>query len=135
MRVFECQRNPDPFFGLATDIEQRTTMSQIPTKLIYVVTIAIAALAFMGVFTLCLSLFLHTYADPAILTALISLTSGLVGSLVTLLSNPRTHPPGDTTATTTTTTTTPIVPPGQPAEVVVVNPESNPAHVQEVKTP
>lgn len=78
-------------------------MSSIPPRIIFLVVIAIALLAFMGVGTLCLSLFLHTYADPAILTALISLTSGLVGSLVTMLSSPRTHPPDTVTKETTTT--------------------------------
>jgi uncharacterized membrane protein YfbV (UPF0208 family) len=81
-------------------------VSSIPPRLIFLVVIAIAILAFMGVGTLCASLFLHTYADPAILTALISLTSGLVGSLVTILANPRTHPPDAATQETITTTTT-----------------------------
>jgi hypothetical protein len=111
-------------------------VSQIPIQLIYLVTVAIATLATMGVGTLCASLFLHTYADPAILTALISLTSGLVGSLVTILSNPRTHPPGDTTTTTTATTTSPQTPiVNVPPEVIVANPPEHPANVTEVKTP
>lgn len=45
----------------------------------------------MGVTSICLSLFLHVYADAAILTALITLTSGLIGSLTSLLVNTRTQ--------------------------------------------
>ncbi len=84
-------------------------MNQIPTRVIYIVVIAIAALALIGVGSLSCSLFIKSYADPSILAALISITSGLVGSLVTLLSSPRAPSPGSTT--TTTTNTPPTKPP------------------------
>lgn len=77
-------------------------MKQIPTSVIYIVIIAIATLALIGVSCLSASLFVKSYADPSILSALISITSGLVGSLVTLLSSPRIAPPGSQTVTTTT---------------------------------
>lgn len=67
-------------------------MNQTPSKVIYLVIIAIATLAFIGVGALCASLFLHVYAEPSILTALITTTASLTGSLVTLLANTRTQP-------------------------------------------
>lgn len=71
------------------------------TKLVDLIVIsAISLLAMIGVISLSVSLFYKTYADPAILTALISITSGLVGSLTTILVNRRTPaqpPPGNGT--------------------------------------
>lgn len=104
-------------------------MGQTNPKVILIVVVAIALLAFIGVGSIALSLFLHTYADPSILTALIAITSGLVGSLTTILSSPRGMPPsGDTTTTTNTTTTTKPTPaaPAAPAEVKVVNTTEDP---------
>lgn len=86
-------------------------MNQTPTRVIYIVVITIAALALIGVAALSASLFIKSYADPSILSALISITSGLVGSLVTLLSSPRTATPGSTTTTTTTSTPPASTPP------------------------
>lgn len=108
-------------------------MSQIPTRLIYLVVITIGVLAIMGLGSLCAALFWHVYADPAIMTAIITLTSGLTGSLVTILSNPRTHPPGDSTTTTTTTATSAPPTPSEPIPVTIENPASDPANVTEVQ--
>lgn len=64
-------------------------MNQTPIQIIMIVIVSEAILAGAGVISLCLSLFYKTYADPAILTALIAITSGLVGSLSTILTNTR----------------------------------------------
>ena len=60
-------------------------------KLIFTIVIAIAAMAFVGVLSLCLSLFVHVYADQNITTAVLTLTSTLVGTLAALLTNTRTQ--------------------------------------------
>lgn len=91
-------------------------MNQTPAKLIFIIVCAIAILAFAGVATLCMSFFMHSYADPAILTAIITITSNLTGSLMTLLVSPRSQPPA--TSQTTTTTTTPATPPVPTAEAI-----------------
>lgn len=115
-------------------------MNQTPPSVIWIVVISIAVLAFIGISSLCASLFLHTYADPAILTAIISTTSLLVGALVALLSNPRSPVMSTTTTTasdgTATTSTAPAVTPVSiapttplstaPAPVVVTNAPENP---------
>lgn len=62
---------------------------QTPIRVIYIIVLTEAALALIGVSALAFSLFYKTYADPSILTALIALTSGLVGSLGTILTNTR----------------------------------------------
>jgi hypothetical protein len=67
-------------------------MNATPPKIIYIVVVSIASLAFIGVSALSASLFIKNYADPAILTALISITSGAVGSLGSLLVSSRTTP-------------------------------------------
>lgn len=81
-------------------------MNQTPPKLIFIIVMAVALLDFGVVGTLCASLFLHTYADPAILTALITTAGLLTGSLVTMLSSTRTQA-ATSSSTQTTTTTTP----------------------------
>jgi hypothetical protein len=121
-------------------------MNQTPPGLINFVVRAIAGLAFIGLGSLCASMFLHTYADPAIMTAIITLTGGLVGSLGTILSSPRSVMTTSTTTTDsdggTTTTTQPIVlapiapvipASTEPTAVVVTNPPSDP--VPTVSTP
>lgn len=65
---------------------------QTPVRVIYIIVLTEAALALIGVSALAFSLFYKTYADPSILTALIALTSGLVGSLGTILTNTRQNP-------------------------------------------
>ncbi len=101
-------------------------------KVIWTIVVAIALLAAMGVGTLCASLFLHTYADASILTAIITITSNLTGALMTLLVSPRSQPPGTSTQTTITTNAKPE--PTEPTPVTVVNTEANPAKVEEVKS-
>jgi hypothetical protein len=114
-------------------------VNQTPPGLIIFVVRAIAALAFVGLGSLCASMFLHTYADPAIMTAIITLTGGLVGSLGTILSSPRSVMTTSTTTTDsdggTTTTTQPIVlapiapvipDSPEPTPVIVKQPENEP---------
>lgn len=112
-------------------------MNQTPPKLIFIVVVAIALLAFIGLASLCGSMFLHTYADPAILTAIITITGGLVGSLGTILSSPRTQPPqSDVTTQSTVTTVSKNANPtasDDPTKVTIVNPPSDPANVTEIK--
>jgi len=62
--------------------------------------ISIAALGIIGVCALSGTLFYKNYADPSVLAAMISITSGAVGSLATLLSNMRQPAPDTTTIST-----------------------------------
>lgn len=87
-------------------------------------------MAFVGVFSLCLTLFFRNYADPAVLTAIISITSGSLGSLGTMLVSTKSQMPGgNTTATITTTTAAP--PPEEPTPVVVTNTVQDPVPTTE----
>jgi uncharacterized integral membrane protein len=111
---------------------------QTPAKILYIIVVAEAILATIGVSALSLSLFIKSWADPAILTAMIAITSGLVGNLAAMLNNTRQTPPtnGSTTTTATTTTTTPPKSaPGQPpTPVVIQQPVEIPVPVVETKT-
>lgn len=101
-------------------------MNSTHPKLIFTIVLAISLLAFIGVTSLCTALFIHSYADPSILTALITITSGLIGSLTALLSNTRSTPPATDTTTTTTATTAAVAPPTDPANVIITNTPDNP---------
>ncbi len=48
--------------------------------------VAICILAFISLSSLCLTLFYKNYADPAILTAIISIASTLVGALAGMIT-------------------------------------------------
>jgi hypothetical protein len=104
---------------------------QTPKQILYIVVITLAGLAFIGVSALSFSLFYKTYADPSILTALIAITSGLIGSLGSILTNTRQMPLATESTTTTTTTTTPDPKPpgGGPTPVTVEQPADNPIPV------
>ncbi len=109
-------------------------MSQTPVKLIFVVVIAIAILALIGFGSLCAALFLHVYADAAIITSIMTMTGALIGYLGGILSNPRQAPPDSTTTQTTTQTTKAVAPVStEPTPVTIVNPPSDPANVTEIK--
>ena len=92
-------------------------------------------IAMTGVMALCLTMFFKNYADPAVLTAIISITSGAMGSLGTMLVSTRSQPTGGTTTATLTTTTEPPPPksPSTPTPVVVTNEPENPVQVEEAK--
>ncbi len=89
-------------------------------------------------------MFMHTYADPAILTAIITVTGGLIGSLGTILSSPRSAMTTTTSTTNeagaTVTTTQPVVlaPIGTvptnaaPTAVEIKQPDNKPVPVTEV---
>lgn len=100
-------------------------MNQTPTKVVYLVICIMGIIALIGVSALCLSMFLKTYVDPAVLTAIISITSGAIGSLGTMLVSTRSQPAGvsDTTISTTMTTTPKSGVPttATPTPVVVTN--------------
>jgi hypothetical protein len=88
--------------------------TQTPKEMIYIIVIAEAVLALIGVSALSLSLFYKTYADPAILTALIAITSGLVGALGSILSNTRQAPLGSFSETTAAQVSSGRNPPAAP---------------------
>ncbi len=104
-------------------------MNSTPAKVVYLVIIAMAILAFIGVSSLCATLFWKNYADPAVLTAIIAITSTAIGSLGTILSNTRSSPPGGGTTTSTVTTTSAPVVPDTPTPVVVTNEKQDPIPV------
>lgn len=64
-------------------------MNQTPVRVIYIVIFTEAVLALIGVTSLCLTLFYKNYADPSVLTAIIAITSALIGSFTSLLTNTR----------------------------------------------
>lgn len=104
-------------------------MNSTPPKVIYLVIIIMGSLAFIGVTSLCLTLFYKNYADPAVLTAIISITSGSIGSLGTMLVSTRSQSAGGQTTATITTTSAPPPPTG-PQEVVVTNEPQNAVPVE-----
>ena len=75
-------------------------MNSTPRPILYIIVVAEAVLAFVGVCALAGTLFYKSYADPAVLSAMIAITSGCVGSLTTLLSNMRQPAPDTTTVST-----------------------------------
>lgn len=111
-------------------------MSQTPLKLIFVVVMAIALMAFMGYASLCLGLFYHIYADASVMTAIITIEGALIGYLGGMLTNTRQAPTNAAVVQTTTQTLTPTAPdPTKPQDVKIVNPPESPANVQEVQNP
>ena len=109
--------------------------SQTPSKLLFIIVVALACVAIIGVLALCLSLFYKNYADPAILTALIAITSGATGNLASMLNNTRQAAPTDS-STTTSTTTSPSTKPktDEPTPVVIQQPATQPVPVKEAPT-
>jgi hypothetical protein len=106
-------------------------MNQTPPKVVYLVISILGVLALIGVSSLSATMFWKNYADPAVLTAIISITSGLVGSLGTVLVSTRTQPTsGDTKTSTTIETSTPA-PSQEPQQVVITNELANPVPVTE----
>jgi hypothetical protein len=86
-----------------------------PKPILFIVVGTIAALSTIGLVALCLTMFYKNYADPSVLSSLIAIEGGLVGSLGTLLSNMRQPPPtngsgGGGTVTATIEATAPTTP-------------------------
>jgi hypothetical protein len=106
-------------------------MTQTPKSVIFIIVIALALVALSGVWALAGTLFYKNYADPAVLSAFISITSGAIGALGTLLANTRQAPP-DTTTTTTTKPNPPPTPPEGPTPVVIEQPPTKPVPTTEV---
>jgi len=92
-------------------------MNQTPVKIIYVVIFSEAILAAFGVLALCLTMFFKNYAEPAVLTAIITITSSLVGSFTTILV--KTGQPPQNTTTVTTPATPDVVVSATPPKVEV----------------
>lgn len=90
---------------------------QKPSPIVLIVVISIAALAFISVSSLCLTLFYKNYADPAVLSALISTSGTLTGSLVTILVNTRRS--GDIPVTVTNPPENPVQVEAAPAPPIV----------------
>ncbi len=91
-------------------------MNATPPKVIYLVISLLGITALVGVVSLCMTLFFRNYADPAVLTAIISITSGSLGSLGTMLVSTRSQPIDGK--------------PPPAAPVLVTNPPENPVPVE-----
>jgi len=96
-------------------------MNSTPKTVIYMVIGILGVIAGVGMLSLCLTLFYKNYADPAVLTAIISITSGAIGSLGTMLVNTRSNPPASNG------------PPGEGVPVVVKNSEQAPVATHEIE--
>ena len=108
-------------------------MNQTSPKIIFLIVIAVASMAFVCIASLCTALFRHVYADPVIITAIITIAGALTGSLVTMLTSTKVPPPGSTTSTSTTTVPTPSPLSGSsssPISVTVENSTSDPVPVE-----
>lgn len=82
-------------------------MNQTPPKIVFLVISILGLLAFVGVCSLSATMFFRSYADPAVLTAMIAITSGLIGSLGTVLVSTKSGLPAGAQMTSTITTTPP----------------------------
>ncbi len=112
--------------------------------MIYIVVVSLAGLAFLGLGSLCATMFWKNYVDPAVLTAIISMTSATVGAIGGILSSPRSAVTSTVTTTDDkgkeTTTTQPVmmapVPTvtSVPTPVVVTNASSDPVPTTETET-
>lgn len=101
-------------------------MNQTNPKLIFMIVAFIGSMALMGVTSLCASLFIHVYADPSIMTAVLTITSGLVGTLGALLTKiggTASQPEGTITQISSVSSATPVAPilPTGPIPVEVKN--------------
>lgn len=92
-------------------------MNSTPRPILYIIVVALAFLSSVGVCALAGTLFYKSYADPAVLSAFIAITSGCIGSLSTLLANMR-QPQADTTT---------VITPASPATPSNINVEPQPA--------
>lgn len=94
-------------------------MNSTPRPVLYIIVVSIAFLATIGLLALCGTLFYKNYADPSVLSSLIAIEGGLVGSLSTLLSNMRQPLPANGS------------PPPPPTPVKIEQPETEPVPVVE----
>lgn len=63
-------------------------LPQPPSKVVYIVVGGQVLLAVVCVTCLCLTLFFRNYSDPVVVTALIGITSVLIGNLGSILGGP-----------------------------------------------
>jgi hypothetical protein len=64
-------------------------IDKIRFTIIRIAIIAVGTLSLLCVASLCLTLFYKNYADPVVLTAIITITGTLTGSLTTIMVLPR----------------------------------------------
>ncbi len=64
-------------------------IDRIRFTIIRIAIVAVGALSLLCVTSLCLTLFYKNYADPVVLTAIITITGTLTGSLTTIMVLPR----------------------------------------------
>ena len=83
-------------------------MSSTPKAIVFIVVTTLGLLSLIGVLSMAVTLFYKTYADPAVLTAFIAITSGAIGSLSSLLVNTR-QPTTNGQPSTTVATSSPAV--------------------------
>lgn len=88
--------------------------AQTPPTLTLLIVRFIGAVALLGSFSLCLSMFVKTWSQDNVTTAVVSLTLGAIGTLSGILANTRSA--STTTDTTMTQTTETVVKP-KPAEL------------------
>ena len=82
-------------------------MSSTPKAIVFIVVTTLGLLSLIGVLSMAVTLFYKTYADPAVLTAFIAITSGAIGSLSSLLVNTR-QPTTNGQPSTTVATSSPV---------------------------
>jgi len=75
-------------------------MNSTPKPILFIIVVTMSVLAIIGVCSLAGTLFYKSYADPAVLSAFISITSGVIGGLTAILVNTRQPSPDATTVTT-----------------------------------
>lgn len=90
-------------------------MSSTPKGVVMIVVGTLACLSVIGVLSMSLTLFYKSYADPAVLTAFIAITSAAIGSLSSLLVNTR-QPQESGTSVSTDQASTVTVEPQPPKE-------------------
>jgi hypothetical protein len=67
-------------------------------RIIWTIVMALSTMGLIGLSALCLTLFYKNYADPAVLTAIIAISSGVIGSLGTMaVAKPSPQPAPDIT--------------------------------------
>lgn len=123
--------------------------SQTPPALTLLIVRFIGGVVLIGSFSLCLSMFVKTWSQETVTTAVVSLTLGALGTLGGILANTRSSPVGiDTSTESTTTETTTAKPKSEsplvegslgtatnPVKTEQVNTEENPAIVKPVVEP
>ncbi len=104
------------------------TLPATSKRIITIVVVTLAVIAFMTIFTLSLCVVLGAKVDPTLLTAYVGIATGSLAAITGLLANTRTTPGTD--ADMPKGTLTPDTPP-PPTEVKVVNEPKDPVPTEE----